>query len=51
MTAQAPPETFDRMDRMKVILAMRNLLRSQGQLWISLCGIVFAARRRRRRKP
>jgi putative ABC transport system permease protein len=43
MAELAPLNTVDRVGRMKVSLAVRNLLRSQGRLWVSLCGIVFAA--------
>lgn len=43
MVELVSPDTFDRLGGMKVILAVRNLLRSQGRLWVSICGIVFAA--------
>src|SRR5687768_17122249 len=43
MAELAPLDLFDRLGRVKVVLAVRNLLRSQGRLWVSLCGIVFAA--------
>jgi putative ABC transport system permease protein len=33
---------LDRLGRMKVVLAVRNLQRSGGRLWVSLFGIVFA---------
>ena len=34
---------LDRLGRMKVTLAVRNLMRSRGRLWVSFFGIVFAS--------
>jgi hypothetical protein len=42
-TITGQPRAFNPFASMRVLLAIRNLLRSGGRLWVSLFGIAFAA--------